>query len=73
MSKGKVCSWCRSELEVKNEVESVFHKHNNSHKIQKHIKFVGHFKSVDEGKKPDLCLKCQIKVLRGMYVGGNWS
>ena len=34
MENEKVCSWCRSETEVKNEIESVFHKHHNSTKYR---------------------------------------
>ena len=70
----KKCDWCLKPAEVKNEVESVFHKHHSSHKIQKHIKFVGHFETIDGKKRPKLCLDCQIKVIRrGMAPGGMWG
>lgn len=69
----RICDWCREPVDVSNKVESVRHEHIASSVLQKNIKFIGMFESVDGKKAPKLCGSCQHEVFSGMVNGGNYK
>ena len=72
---GKVdeCEWCSVVDEIQSEVVSCIEDHPAARKVQKAVRAVISFETVEDCDPIFICLSCQAKVIGGASSGKNWK